>query len=162
MNSNQNQGTAKRASAQQYWEACRRVRPDVAGADFRLRQFGRSRAQCAQMLELIRAGAKTAAFSLLWELEANHEPLPKRGDCFVVIDYDGNPGCVIRIAAVQSLPFREISEQQTRHGAPGERQLDTWRSVYWEEWRQVLERVGRTPNEEMIVLFQQFEVLYAA
>jgi uncharacterized protein YhfF len=147
---------------EQYWEQCRRARPDVATAEFRARRFGRTPEEAARMVELLRSGAFTGTFTPLIELQSSPEPLPKRGDCCVVTDFDDRPGCVIRVVAVQSLPFEQVSALQTRHGIPEERDPEIWRQRHHDEWKEQLARAGHAADEEMMVFFQQFEVLYAA
>jgi uncharacterized protein YhfF len=97
---------------------------------------------------------------LLSELEASGDPLPKRGDCFVVTDSDGHPGAVIRLVAVQSLPYREVSRAHTQYEGPAARDLEAWRAIHWHYWKKQLAKAGREPSEEMIVVFQQFELLH--
>ena len=76
-----------------FWEECRRARPDLAAVEPRVRRFGNTPDVCRNLLNLIVAGEKTATFSLLWEHEASGEPLPRRGDVYIVTDYEGAPGC---------------------------------------------------------------------
>ena len=154
--------TAVSTEVERFWAECRRVRPDLATAEFRVRRFGSTPEGCRNLLNLIRAGEKTATFSLLWELEASGDPLPKRGDCFVVTDFDGVPGCAIRMINVSSVPYREVSAEQTRHEGPAAREVEAWRQVHWQHWATSLQRISRKPNEDMIVVFQHFEVLHSA
>lgn len=147
---------------EKFWTECRRARPDLASAEFRLRRFGSTPELCRELLTLIRAGEKTATFTLLWELEARGDPLPKRGDCCVVTDYDGLPGCAIRMINVSSLPYREVRIEHTRYEGPAARDVEDWRRLHWRHWTESLQRIGRTPNEDMIVVFQHFEVLHSA
>lgn len=145
-----------------FWEECRRARPDLAAVEPRVRRFGNTPDVCRNLLNLIVAGEKTATFSLLWEHEASGEPLPRRGDVYIVTDYEGAPGCAIRILNVSSVPYRDIGIEQTRHEGPLARSVEAWRRIHWPYWTAALQKIGRGPTEDMIVLFQQFEVVYAA
>lgn len=148
------------AEIERYWADCRRARPDLAACEPRVRRFGSTPQLSRLLLELIASGEKTGTFSLLSELEASRDPLPKRGDCFVVTDFDGNPGAVIRLVAVQSLPYREVSTAHTQYEGPAARDLAAWRAIHWHYWKKLLAKSGREPSDEMIVVFQQFELLH--
>jgi uncharacterized protein YhfF len=148
------------AEVERFWVDCQRARPDLAACQARVRRFGSTPQLSRLLLDLIASGQKTGTFSLLSELEASGDPLPKRGDCLVVTDFDGHPGAVIRLVAVQSLPYREVSTAHTQYEGPAARDLEAWRAIHWHYWKKQLAKSGREPSEEMIVVFQQFELLH--
>lgn len=152
--------TRTSAEVERYWADCQRERPDLVSCELRVRRFGNTEQLSRLLLELITSGEKTGTFSLLSELEASGDPLPKRGDCFVVTDFEGSPRALIRLVAVQSMPYREVSTAQTQYEGQAARDLEAWRAIHWRYWKKLLAPSGREPSEEMIVVFQQFELLH--
>jgi uncharacterized protein YhfF len=122
--------------------------------------FGDSPEMADKLGALVLQGIKTATASLVWAYEVEGEPFPQVGDYSVILDGKGKPMCVIRTTRVYTRPFNEVDEQQAYLEGEGDRSLDYWREVHWRFFSRECEQIGRTINETMPVLCEQFELVY--
>jgi uncharacterized protein YhfF len=125
-----------------------------------VKTFGNSEEMADLLLSLIRNGDKTGTFATDWEFEAAPEKTPRQGDYVIVLDGRGAPGCLYRLDAVERLPFAEITEQHVACEGPSMRELEPWRKMHWAYWTRVLAGTGHEPTRDMMVLVQNFTVLY--
>lgn len=154
--------TTLRPSLEEFWAACVAAQPQAtAGRSYRLRSFGRDPVLARRILDLIVAREKTGTFAVDWEFESRPADRPQPGDLYIVTDHEGQPGALIRITATEVLPYRAIDERHIACEGPALRSLGPWRELHWNFWRGVLMPLGREPAEDMPVLWQRFELLYA-
>ena len=78
----------------------------------------------------------------------------------MVTDWNGDARCIIRTTAVKLLPYFSIREEHARLEGEGDKSLDHWKKVHWEYYTRELSELGTKPTESMIVVFEQFEMLY--
>ena len=109
------------------------------------------------LLELVLSGQKRATSSLLvWDMEGKK---PQIGDYSIVTDWDGNPRCVIRTVQVTELPFNEMTYDICKR--EGEDQcLETWQQKHRTFFDMDGKEFGYGFTEDMMVLFEDFEVVY--
>ncbi|MCK0161049.1 ASCH domain-containing protein [Allomuricauda sp. F6463D] len=103
---------------------------------------------------------KRATTHSLKGMQLRNEPLPKIGDFYVVTDWEGNALCIIRTTAVKLLPYFSVREEHARLEGEGDKSLDYWKKAHWDQFAQELTQFGKTPKESMIVVFEEFEMLY--
>lgn len=103
---------------------------------------------------------KRAMSHALKGLQLRNEPLPKIGDFYVVTDWNGNAKCVIRTTSVKLLPYFSIREEHARLEGEGDKSLDQWKNTHWDYFSRELGQFGAAPKDSMIVVFEQFEMLY--
>ena len=71
----------------------------------------------AALLSLVLSGKKTVMFNAFEAYSIDREPLPLSGEYSVVLDYNGEPSCIIRTENVAVLPFADVSwELASREG----------------------------------------------
>lgn len=110
------------------------------------------------LLGLVLAGKKRATASSLRGYETEGEPLPKAGDLSVVTDWDGNPRCVIRTTNVRILPFDEMTFDIAR--LEGEDDcLESWQETHRAFFGAEAKELGYVFDEQMPVIFEEFEVV---
>ena len=110
------------------------------------------------LLGLVLAGKKRATSSSLRGYEMEGEPIPKAGDLSVVTDWDGTPRCVIRTTNVRILPFDEITFDIAR--LEGEDDcLESWRQHHRSFFGAESKEIGYVFDEQMPVIFEEFEVV---
>ncbi|HSN71529.1 MAG TPA: ASCH domain-containing protein [Steroidobacteraceae bacterium] len=139
-----------------FWHQCRQ---DLGLSDevrWRTRRLGDSPEICALLVELIRTGRKTGTFSLLAEFEETGRPPPQAGEFLVITNYDGQPGCCVRLETVECLPFERVDEAWVQVEGPSLRELGPWREIHEQYWTQMLGRWGRSFTREIPVLCQRF------
>ncbi len=110
--------------------------------------------------ELTRQGIKTATASLLWTFEKEQEPLPEVGGISVIVDWDGEPMCIIETTRVYIRPFSEVDEEQAFEEGEGDRSLAYWRRVHWKFFTEEAARHGLQPSEDMPVICERFRLVY--
>ncbi len=122
--------------------------------------FCDNEAAARELGELVRAGIKTATCSLLWVYEAQGEKVPAAGDLSVIIDWQGNPLCLIETTEVAIRPYREVDGQFAYDEGEGDRSLAYWREVHWRFFTRECAQIGRQPAEDMPLVCERFRVLF--
>lgn len=115
--------------------------------------------ECAQ---LVLAGIKRATSPSLWSFESSNEALPQGGDLNIVTDWSGKAVCIIRTTKVQILPLDEITETHARIEGEGDGSLAWWRKAHWGYYHFELQEIGRDPQPDMPIVFQEFERIFPA
>ncbi len=110
--------------------------------------------------ELICKETKRATTHSLKGLQLRNEKLPKIGDFYVVTDWGGNAKCVIRTTGVKLLPYFSVKEEHARLEGEGDKSLEYWKKTHWDYYTRELAGLGAAPKESMIVVFEEFEMLY--
>jgi len=110
--------------------------------------------------ELVCKETKRATSHSLKGLQLRNESLPKIGNFYVVTDWSGNAKCVIRTTGVKLLPYFSIREEHARLEGEGDKSLDYWKKSHWDYYTRELGGLGTSPKESMIVVFEEFEMLY--
>ncbi|MDQ2091468.1 ASCH domain-containing protein [Marimonas arenosa] len=101
----------------------------------------------AQILALVRSGAKTVTCDALKGFQARGEALPEVGRVDIACDWDWCPVCAVETVEVLILPFETMSEELVADQGEFSHLAD-WRRGY----RSYLDRgVGFTPGIEMVV-----------
>ncbi len=110
------------------------------------------------LLGLVLEGKKRATASSLWAYEIEGEEIPKAGQKSVITYWDGTPGCVIQTTNVRILPYRDITfEIAVLEGEDDT--LESWQKNHIEFFTEEGKEIGYEFNEDMPVIFEEFEVL---
>jgi uncharacterized protein YhfF len=119
--------------------------------------FTNSKEGANSLLKLVLEGKKRATSSALPAYGS--EPIPSVGTLSVVTDWDGNPAAVIKTVKVTIIPFGEMTyEIASREGE--DEVLDTWKANHTAAFLADAEECGFDFNDEMPVVFEDFEVVY--
>lgn len=110
--------------------------------------------------ELVKKGTKKATSHSLLGLQYRNEPLPKIGDFLVVTDWEGKAQCLVKTVKVRLKPFFSIDAAYARLEGEGDKSLEHWKQVHWDYYTRELEPFGRVPRESMIVVCQEFEMVF--
>lgn len=113
--------------------------------------------ECA---ELVKQGIKRATSHSLLGMQYRKEPLPKIGDFIVVTDWEGQAQCIVRTTKVTLKPFFAIDADYAHRQGEGDKSLTYWNKVHWEYYTKELESFGRVPRDSMIVVCQEFEMVF--
>ncbi len=73
-------------------------------------KFGDSAQLCAQLLALVRSGAKTATCGALRDFAAGGDAMPQVGRKDIALDWDGAPALVIETLSVDQMRFCDVTE----------------------------------------------------
>ena len=112
-----------------------------------------------RLAELVKTGIKTATSSLLLFYELEDEPLPQPGEYNIILDSNDEAVCIVQTTNVYTVPFDQVSEEHAYREGEGDRTLDYWRSVHREFFLEELKEIGKTFDEGLEVVCEEFEVL---
>ena len=122
--------------------------------------FCDNEADAAELADLVLQGVKRATAGLKQSYEHDGEPLPAPGDLSVITDYHGRACGIIRTTAVRVLPFRDVPAEFAAREGEGDGSLEYWRRGHWKFFSRELAAMGRTPDEEMEVVCEDFELVW--
>ncbi|MGC3936596.1 ASCH domain-containing protein [Roseobacter sp. EG26] len=115
--------------------------------------FGDNAALCADLLGLVRSGAKRATCGALRDFGTGGEALPVAGRHDIALNWDGSPALVIRTVEVTQRRFCEVDEDFAL--AEGENEtLAGWQAGH----RAYFERNGGW-GENMMLVCERFELV---
>ncbi len=122
--------------------------------------FGMTERQANELLDMVLSGIKTATASSFLSYEAQGFSPPKIGDYSIVTDWNENPRCVIETTAVTILPYKDVSFDICRREGE-DLNLERWQKSHKIFFTAELDEIGREFTEEMLVVFEDFKVVYA-
>jgi uncharacterized protein YhfF len=149
-------------SVERLWAALLEARPDVAGPEdaYSAWHFCDNQADADELAGLVLAGRKRATAGALWSYEAEGEALPRAGDFSVITDWSGAACCVIRTLTVEVVAYDAVSEEFAATEGEGDGSLAFWREAHWAAFSRELEGSGRSPQPDMPVVCERFEVVF--
>lgn len=122
--------------------------------------FGADAKMARELADLVKAGEKTATSSLHLLYEVEQEALPKVGEFNIITDWDGEAEAITETINVQVQPFKDVSAVFAAMEGEGDKSLGYWRRVHIEFFNNELEMLGKEFDEEMLVVCEQFKVVY--
>lgn len=112
-----------------------------------------------ELLSLVLEGKKKATSSSFKAYEKEGSNLPKIGDLSIVTDWDGNPRCIIETKNITIIPFKDITyDICSREGEDDS--LESWREGHIRFFSNEGKEIGYEFTEDMLVVFEDFEVIY--
>ncbi len=123
--------------------------------------FGNSAAMADELGALGVQGIKTATCSLLWEYEAENEPLPRAGDLSIILDGAGCPLCIIRTTDVEIKRFNQVDEQFAFDEGEGDRSLDYWRRAHQRFFARRCTALNREFSDTIPLVCERFKVVFS-
>jgi uncharacterized protein YhfF/ribosomal protein S18 acetylase RimI-like enzyme len=145
----------------QLWDVFLEKNPQVRGEKYGAWHFALTEELANELLELVLAGKKRATADTLYNYENDMESIPKAGDYSVLTDWSGDAKCVIRTTRVTVLPFKDMTFELA--GLEGEDEnLESWREGHTRYFRAACAVIGRSFDEDMPVVFEEFALLYQA
>ena len=123
--------------------------------------FGATPEQADALLDLVLDGTKTATAGALWDYEAEGEELPRVGDLSIILDSRGVPRALIRVTAVDVVPFDQVSAEHAAAEGEGDLSLAYWREVHQQFFTEVATH-DHGFSEQMPVVLEHFELLHSA
>lgn len=143
-----------------FWNRARAAHSDLP-EDHQVRSLGIDDETTEMIFDFIKAGTKVATFSLPWVMKANGFPDPATGMPLLLTDYRGQPRVVVRLTDVRETTFGEIGPAETSLDGPPVQDPEVWLPLHREYWNGLLGNYGRSCTDDMPVLVEPFEFLYA-
>lgn len=110
------------------------------------------------LTELVLKELKTATSSLYILYE--NEPLPRVGEYSIILDENDMACCIIKNIKVDIVSFSEVTEEHAFREGEGDRKLETWKKIHKLFFTRCLEEKGKTFDDNMLVVCEEFEVVY--
>lgn len=147
---------------EQLWQAYLQLNPSASSAEPEAFAFGMTAAQANELANLVQQGIKVATASAhpLYLLE--EEPLPQADTYAIVLDGQGEAVCVIVTTKVYVVPFNQVTAEHAAKEGEGDLSLGFWQKVHRDFFTEELAQAGLTFSEEMLVVCEEFEVVYHA
>ena len=124
--------------------------------------FGDSETMAEEIADLVLSGAKRATAGALEMYELEGDPIPQVGDYSVITDFVGKARCVIRSSAVEVVGYNEVTSEFAATEGEGDGSLEYWQREHWKFFTREFAGIGRQPTEDMLIVCEQFEVVYPA
>lgn len=115
--------------------------------------------ECAQ---LVLEGKKRATSPAVAELALRGDAWPRVGDLHVITNWVGEAQCIIRTVAVTELRFGDVTAEHAALEGEGDGSLEFWRRVHREYYGRVLDGTESVVSDDLLILFEQFEVVFKA
>ena len=112
------------------------------------------------LADLVVRGEKTATASAYGLYELEGEPLPKAEEYSVVLDSEENAVCIIQTKKVSVVPFSSVTAEHAYKEGEGDKSLSYWREVHERFFREELEEVGLEFTPELLVVCEEFDLVY--
>lgn len=141
-------------TAKELWERFTREN-NINDCQYEAWSFGMN---ADHLAELVLTGHKTATASAYVLYDLAGEELPQKDEYSVILDSLDNPVCVIRTVNVEIVPFNLISDKHAFKEGEGDKTLAYWRKVHKEFFSNELKAVGLKFSDDMLVVFEEFEV----
>ena len=121
--------------------------------------FDLTKESANHLLELVLSGKKTATASSFLSYENTGERIPAPGDLSIVTDWEGVPFCVIETKSITLIPYNKITYSICRREGEDET-LASWKEKHAHFFTEEGKILGYTFTDEMLVVFEDFEVSY--
>lgn len=146
----------------QFWQQFVSERPELANEDtpYKVEYFGDGEAMARELLDLIKAGEKTATCSLYRMYEYHDEKVADEGSFNIVTDYQGNPEAIIRITDIDIIPFRSIPEDIAEKEGEGDQSYEYWYEAHENFFSREMDSISETFEDDLPVVVEQFDLVY--
>jgi len=143
-----------------FWSTCQeKLAITPANSSYHVRQFGNNAALSDVLVGLIISGQKTGTYQLPWLLEGDEDLTPVVGGYSVVTDFDDKPRALLLTTSLRTLPYNQITEEETQYEGPNARVLAVWQAIHWPFWSHELELKGKVAAKDMPVTVETFDVI---
>jgi uncharacterized protein YhfF len=147
------------AAAFELWSACAAKLGAQALPVPRTRRFGDTPEMNDTLLGLILKGEKSITALSPWVYAGDAAATPVEGGYSIVLDGQGVPRAVLRTTSIKTVPFDQVTADDSRYEGEGVRTVEQWRKVHWAFFTRKLAPLGRQPANDMPVTLERFEVV---
>lgn len=113
-----------------------------------------------ELAGLVKKGIKKATASLHCLYEIENELIPKVGDYAVITNWKGVAQSIIQITSINTIPFKEVTEELAAKEGEGDKTLSFWRKVHRKVFTLELKEYSKKFSEDMLVVCEEFAVVY--
>lgn len=109
---------------------------------------------------MINEGTKRASCSLKQGYDIEQEPLPQVGRITVVLNWQQEPVCIIRLTEVSIYPFDQVTEEFARSEGEGDLSYEWWRDAHIKFFTQYAGEIGAKFDLQSELVLERFEKVY--
>lgn len=113
-----------------------------------------------ELAGLVKKGIKKATASLHCLYEIENELIPEVGDYAVITNWKGVAQSIIQITSINTIPFKEVTEELAAKEGEGDKTLSFWRKVHRKVFTLELKEYSKKFSENMLVVCEEFAVVY--
>ncbi len=152
----------QKKSVEKMWQAyCQQAQQPVQEDEiYDVYHFCNDKESANALAELVKTGRKTGTSSLYRFYELEDEELPQVGSFSIITDWEDEAQCIIRNIDVVQKRFCDVTADFARKEGEGDLSLDYWQRVHRDFFSKELEEIGETFQEDMLVVCEEFEVVY--
>lgn len=110
-----------------------------------------------QLADLVNKSIKTASCSAFIDYKISNEELPKVGELKIIVDWDHNPICIIKITKVYLQKFNEIDESFALKEGEGDKSLAYWQVAHKNFFTKILNEYNLSFSENLLLVCEEFE-----
>lgn len=143
---------------EELWEVYRSLNQEV-GNVYQAWSFG---GNADELAHLVLSGRKCATSSLYVWYERGGERLPQVFDYNIILNGRGEAVCIVETTKVIIVPFNEVTEEHAFKEGEGDRRLKTWQEIHRSFFTKELLAMGLHFHDEMLVVCEEFRVVYKA
>ena len=114
------------------------------------------------LAKMARDGEKRGTAHLKRQFEIETLQARELGDYWLVTTTEGEPICVVRVYAVDIVPFDKVSEAFAASEGEGDLSLRHWREVHGTYFTRQCARWNHEWSEDELVVCESFEAVYPA
>ena len=112
------------------------------------------------LLDLVMNKTKMGTSSLYDMYQYLNEELPKENSYSVILDSSDNAKCIIKNKSVNILPFNKVDDRLAYLEGEGDKSLEYWKNTHREFFANELKEINKEFNEDMLIVFEEFELVY--
>lgn len=120
--------------------------------------FGMTEGMANSLLKLVLDGKKRATASSLRGYETEGEPIPRAGERSIITYWDETPGCMIETVNVRVIPFNRMTFDLAKLEGEDDT-LESWKENHRRFFTEEGREIGYEFTEDMMVVFEEFEVI---
>ncbi len=113
--------------------------------------------ECARLIDI---GQKRASCSLKEGYLIDDEPFPEIGRLTVVLNWNEEPVCIVKLTDVSFCPFNQVTEEFAHAEGEGDGTYEWWRKAHIDFFTQYAKEVGATFSLESELVLERFEKVY--
>lgn len=145
-------------TAKEMWDKYCEICPECENITYDAWSYGSENPDELAVLTLY--GLKTATSSAFPMYIYENIDLPKVGEYSIILDSEERAVCIICTTEIKIIPYHQVESLHAFKEGEGDRSLNYWRIEHQRFFTEELERVGQVFTEDMLVVCEEFQVVY--
>ncbi|MBE2896221.1 ASCH domain-containing protein [Pasteurellaceae bacterium HPA106] len=136
------------------------VEERLAIPEYSAEYFGLDDITANECAMLVNQGIKRATCSLKIAYDMANEPLPKVGRITVVLNWQQEPVCIIKLTEIHICSFDNITPEFAVLEGEGDGSYEWWKKAHIGFFSQYASRIGTTFSKRSEIVLEYFEKVY--